>query len=718
MRKVISSMVLVSAILIPTAIFGHTKVEMKNARPGSKMFYVTSRHGGNPEVSVTEVPLTPSMKAAKKKAMEEKPLCPVTVIVDPSETTGVNMAQSVTLVDEKGIPWTEDGVKEKVIEVPAGTYLLEGDFAFPIWATVFIPEIKVDGPTEIHISRDMANISLTAQPLLMDGSAPTFPETDDDYNPTGDYNTLCCAGEYGISYNGISFAGMAFNFDEQDESYDRNMTIYTNLDSDKVRFCWSFNLEEPSNKSSFFYLTKTAAEAKENGTVSNDITLYRPFYADVKHSPIYAEKGNGNDGCYITFSTYFANNTDNSTFGAFSYSPREIWLCNDLNEKNGMYALVRWNSMDNVSSYIPEGTATPGACYDNGILKYFSTPETGGYAYPETPGNNIYPINELFSFQDFAGLEFGNSTPICITAENYIDWVDEPYSYMFYNAYIGNSGEDRIADDFLAEAEVKCGEEIVLPRGEYYKLFSWAAEWAAGDNAGKPLTYIFYDDNIEVYGLPGSNVCEVSVKGTGTDCCSPTLQRIMMKDLQGRPTIRFEKGEEGVLTLAGGDFIEHSEIFQGQYSPKTFSGYTYAPVSITVEYTPYKSDNYLPLEMTEVPENFFMPGYGAWWKGNLSQVSTQSENGWYDLRITLTDEAGNTQRQVLSPAFYIDKLSGISNTSIDKTFFRVIGGSIIADNGQEVTVYNVQGERVNNNQLTKGIYVATSGEKIAKIMVK
>lgn len=511
---------------------------------------------------------------------------------------------------------------------------------------------------------------------------------------------------------------MILDVDEQDESYDQNMTMYTNLDSDNVRFCWSLKLEEPSNRAFFFYLTKTAAEAKENGTVSNDITLYRPFYADVKHSPIYSEKGDGNNGCYLTFSIYFDNNTHNSTIGSFNSTPREIWLCNDMSEKNGMYAFASWHSMDDVYRFPPKGTATPGACYDNGVLKYFSTPETGGYACPETPGDNIYPINELFSFQDFDGLEFGNSTPICITVEDYIDWGEVPYSYMFYNTYVGNSGDDRIADGFLAEAEVKCGEEIVLPRGEYYKIFSWAEEWAAGGNADKPLTYIFYDDNIEVYGLPGSNVCEVLVNGTGTDCCSPTLQRIMMKDLQGRPTIRFEKGEEGILSLAGGDFIKHSKEFPGQFGPETFLGYTYAPVSITVEYTPYKSENYLPLEMTEVPENFFMPGYGAWWEGSLSQVSVQSENGWYDLRITLTDEAGNTQRQILSPAFYIGELSGISNTSIDETFFRVIGGSIIADNDQEVAVYNTQGKKVVNNQLTKGIYIATSGEKTAKIIVR
>ncbi len=184
MRKIVSFMVMVSAMLIPAGISGHTKVEMKNARPGSKIFHVASGHGDSSEVSVTEVPLTPSMKAAKKRTKEEKPRCPVTIIVDTSET-GVNMAQTVILVDENGIPWAEDWVKESVIEVPAGTYLLEGEFVSPTWASVFIPEIKVDGPMEIHISRDMADISLTAQPLLMDGSAPIFPERDEDYNPTG-----------------------------------------------------------------------------------------------------------------------------------------------------------------------------------------------------------------------------------------------------------------------------------------------------------------------------------------------------------------------------------------------------------------------------------------------------------------------------------------------------------------------------------------------------
>lgn len=86
-------------------------------------------------------------------------------------------------------------------------------------------------------------------------------------------------------------------------------------------------------------------------------------------------------------------------------------------------------------------------------------------------------------------------------------------------------------------------------------------------------------------------------------------------------------------------------------------------VTAMVEYAPTGSENWQPLAMAEeVSER--SPAYGNHYSANLSQISTSSDNGWYDLRITLTTPAGNSQRQTLSPAFNIADMAGVDTASL------------------------------------------------------
>ena len=55
--------------------------------------------------------------------------------------------------------------------------------------------------------------------------------------------------------------------------------------------------------------------------------------------------------------------------------------------------------------------------------------------------------------------------------------------------------------------------------------------------------------------------------------------------------------------------------------------------------------------------------------------------GWYDLRITLTDAAGNLQQQLISPAFQVRDMASMESIDSDSA-------------AKVIAVYNIQGIRV------------------------
>ncbi len=49
-----------------------------------------------------------------------------------------------------------------------------------------------------------------------------------------------------------------------------------------------------------------------------------------------------------------------------------------------------------------------------------------------------------------------------------------------------------------------------------------------------------------------------------------------------------------------------------------------------------------------------MPGFGDYYEASLESIQQQGgENIWYDVKIVCNDAAGNSQVQIVSPAFYI-----------------------------------------------------------------
>ena len=112
-------------------------------------------------------------------------------------------------------------------------------------------------------------------------------------------------------------------------------------------------------------------------------------------------------------------------------------------------------------------------------------------------------------------------------------------------------------------------------------------------------------------------------------------------------------------------------------------------------------------------------GWGYYYRASLKDVEGAGEKGWFDLRFSMADAAGNTHVQTVSPAFRIDDLvdTGISQLTNDN------GQSTIPGNE---TVYDVMGRRlanaqssISNGQSQKGIHIVRRVDgDVRKVVVR
>lgn len=453
--------------------------------------------------------------------------------------------------------------------------------------------------------------------------------------------------------------------------------------------------------------------------LENDPKYFHKVSTDViAHTPAYDKLGNGNNVLGINFHAFSPEASFVGGLGAELTPDREIYVCEapiDLSVLHPFTQLYTFDYSDE-DEWIFDGINTPFFAYTDKGIEYYAMQANNTYKM-DKPQWETLPYDPALTFAGNDNIKFGDNFAVCVTAVQTDSWAVVPFSYMAPECYYGNYGENRLIDLDVTEASVKYNGEV-QDMGDS-DLYSWAEQWAQNDHTPGLMTYIFTNKNISIDGMTGQNVCEVSFTEGAEDTTPPTLQRIMMRDGADMVTNKFETEKGATVNLVGGDFIENEESLDiGGYYPMTFTYYTFAEADWIVEYAPYGSTEYHPFEVNADPAKFFMPGFGSYMTGSLEQVTEKSDNGWYDLKVTLTDKAGNTQMQTISPAFKIENLSGISEISAGSNGFAVVNNSIVSNDGSEVEVYNLTGAKVVNAGLRPGIYIARSESGCAKVAVK
>ncbi len=304
-------------------------------------------------------------------------------------------------------------------------------------------------------------------------------------------------------------------------------------------------------------------------------------------------------------------------------------------------------------------------------------------------------FNPQFSYQtEKMRTLTGNSCPILVQTLN--SWIGEDgiEKYLQFENYIGRNGELRESDICKTHGIVKANGSVI---GEG-DMFS-GINWTKSDNSQGLVDINITNENVEVDGLAGKNEINVHFKMSGDDNTAPTLQMLDFRDTDNNAIDRFATAEEGMLQFYCGDFNER--YTEQGYPTQYFVCDDLA--NVEVAYSPYQADTWTALDATEVAE-YYYDGMGHYYTTPLVNVTGEAYQGWFDLKIRLTDAAGNWQEQVISPAFRIDNLaySGIAEPR--------------SNNAHEVARYNLAGQRVDGNA-TGVVIVKMSDGTARKILV-
>lgn len=345
---------------------------------------------------------------------------------------------------------------------------------------------------------------------------------------------------------------------------------------------------------------------------------------------------------------------------------------------------------------MPHDISAPVSLVENNEMVYSSL---GCHSYPvafySNYENNLLPIfkeGNPFTFtQSQMKQNFGSSVPILVNMHT------RSFSETDHLFPMGRYGEERKVDcNYNNTFELRKNGETI---------------WAEGTWKDRPLDLYYQEPlgvmdqiydlfNVDVDGLEGHNFTTVHYDENNDDSMAPTLTMLWFKDGDDI-TDRFNTSSDGLLEFSANDFNWHPA------SPNIDTAWALSqPMSsVEVSYSPYQADTWNELAVDEVPENVCSPGYGYFYRGSLAGVTGEALKGWFDLKVKLTDAAGNWQEQIISPAFRIDDLAYTSVANIG------------SDNAHEVARYSIDGKRV--DAYHRGVTIIRMSDGTArKIQVK
>ena len=641
----------------------------------------------------------------------------------------------------QGINQLQQG--SNVLSIPKGTFdiivsFAELDNSKDLY--VIREQVTIENDTTLNFSASEAKNHIDFQTLTIDGE-PVYTgkwTVDENWNWTelepGNveevfYMTLISCSEYGIRQTTRGDFGIDIVGDTYQQTIAEDMAdIFVNDVSDR----YVFSTYRVAFKGREFYTsTSEVVGASGNITVTNDPSKYELF-----QDPFLVPQRQG-EQLYPAFSFHAR------PLKTQSYLGTEIDFTTPLEEGDLIKCYIS-SSADESNTFFPhfevfvtEKTieSTPWGEQENYIPVLNSMPltSTNGHTvfanngagtfcksepwthfeseYSEELDDNgrdisdypIWPAHPIFTYpvEKKKGI-LGNNCPLMICNplqyELTYSWPDENgnmvnqtfYSFIFDYDYIGRYGEKRPDDITDAKVNIKLnGEEILTGQG------SFIAQMDEPLNGVIDATVI--NQTVQVDEMTGFNKAQLHYTAGAEDQNPPTMTMLHFKANNGDVIDRFTTANDGSIEFSAGDFNAITTPLQLIAFDRK------APESVEVSYSPYGEDNWNELAVEEVPENYW-PVMGWFYTGSLAGVTGQGLNGWFDLKIRLTDAAGNWQEQVLSPAFRIN----------DHAYSSV--ATIGSDNAREVARYNLAGQRVDAN--ATGVVIIKMSDGTARKVLK
>ena len=599
-------------------------------------------------------------------------------------------------LESKRQTWAESGETEVYyFQVPAGIYDVNAQYRSRVegmegYANLIHENVTVDGDTEVEFSHDELTEKTVIQPLLRDGREALLPVgIDQGFDESNATITFSYLG-YFLFREGCKLLTGGYSLADYTPAGDET-TFLSNKLSDKYHYVFQYVFE---TKSGEIQISTTDMAGAESRTVNNYIQDFVKYDVPIfAHTPIYDEYGDPEVHASIS-SFLWLDNVQCSGAGMYTESATPIvyWtqqptqaidMKTPIKVKNVQTErTVTWEEEMEDGEVIEfselrraEMSGLPAIHLDNNweyINQNHSECGNDSYQYPEEGLSVEYPgVPAYCYFSDHISYPIGNSSPILSLMTKVKAYDGETFFLILPNAYIGRYGEVRNCDLWTEHTVVKIDGKSAFDSADGGNLQQWCEVNATDGHEKGVLEATFTNRNVLVdETIPGFNITSIKVDERNDDKCTPTPQMLIFKNTAGAITDHFDKAENGVIEFSAGDFNWVDEDYSGYY--------TCSEADIKVECAPYGTGSFTELEVEEIPENYYMPGFGYFYRGSLANVTEPSENGWYDLRFTLTDKAGNEMVQRISPAFRIDANVGVTSPSVEGMRVWTADGSIIA----------------------------------------
>lgn len=345
-----------------------------------------------------------------------------------------------------------------------------------------------------------------------------------------------------------------------------------------------------------------------------------------------------------------------------------------------------------------DGIYAPGVIWTDGAFRHVISGKIPGLEDNRplsswTDGGAFLPGHAAFD-SGMDGMKFGASFPICAAYTQIMKKKDGTPVYVFQPQYFGTRGEWRRID--LAHLDGKVEADGKTLCDNYDDMYSWAGKWASDSHDPTKVTATFTNTNWCLGSMDGISITSLTYDETaGDDRSAPTVCGLQIVDAGGLTAYEFNNSADLTIRLSAADF--------------NCTGSYYKRVDVAgmkVEIAPMATDEYIEVTMTEDESlKNAVAGFGQYWEGTLSSGLA---NGWYNLRVSLADEVGNTHTQTISPAFLIGKDEG----GIDV---------VVAGTEGSCDIFNLQGVKVGNGfgSLPAGVYVVRdSAGNVTKRIVR
>lgn len=321
------------------------------------------------------------------------------------------------------------------------------------------------------------------------------------------------------------------------------------------------------------------------------------------------------------------------------------------------------------------------------------------YSFPERWPWVMNPLYTFVSTKENP-VKFGATCPFTL----FMRWGNQLAYYP-----VGAHGELRSIDWINSGVNIKRKNKNICDN--YFDYVDMVTNQNEMRMAG-PWDFTIDNTNFSLDGVKGRNYAEIHIAKTEADGLFPTMTGYAPRTATGEICNKFnDTKDNAVFSFTAGSFYHVFDM-------ETFRiSFLYTPLTeVKVEYAPYNTEEWQVFNVNEVEDKFFMPGWGAYYEGALSQIDRKALNGCFDVRISLADEAGNTQVQTISPAFVIESLSGVERVSEKTEGIYVNGRDIIAPANAQV--YRISGQISGRTQLEPGIYIVRSNGTNKKVIVK